>query len=420
MKNKEFYHTSIELKESPFDIISLKEITTELIQNIKKFNSSKDINEKIQLSQQIPIEFPKCRFCGNIIINSNFYIDLKQKKKTIQLINPKIYCREIDGKKYYLSCCEKCLLDHFKDNPPKAPKYYFMKANIYGQYSYGYSNEEYKKICSMTVGVTYNSMINKWGEELGEQKWKEYCDKHSKIASKEYFIDKYGKENGLKIYHNSRAITKNGMIKKYGKKIGLEKWKNYCDKQRYTCSLEYFIKEYGENIGKEKYKNFTIQRAYAGQSGRKITVSQISQELFDKLYKYIDHSNDIYYDKLNYEYIIHNDITHKNYLLDFYDKTKNLIIEFQGDFWHANPNKYSSDDILKFPKSIIENHVQLTAKEIWEYDQNKKNFICQELNNPIYLQIWESDYKNNKQKIIQDILLYYNIKLNENENEISD
>lgn len=33
MKNKEFYHTGVELKEYPFDIISLKEITSELIQN---------------------------------------------------------------------------------------------------------------------------------------------------------------------------------------------------------------------------------------------------------------------------------------------------------------------------------------------------------------------------------------------------
>lgn len=419
MKNKEYYHSKVEIHEYPFEIINLDKITNELITTIKKFNSSKEVEYKKELSSKIPIQFPICRFCGNIIINSNFYIDLKQKKKTIQLKLPSVYCREIDGKQYYLSCCENCLLEHFKENPPKAPKYYYMKANIYGQYSYGYSNEEYKKICSMTVGVTYNSMINKWGKELGEKKWKEYCDKHSKIASKEYFITKYGEENGLQIYHDSRAITKNGMIKKYGEKNGLKKWNEYCDKQRYTCSLEYFIKEYGEIIGKEKYKNFTIQRAYAGQSGRKITVSQISQELFDKLYKYIDHNNDIYYDKLNYEYIIHNDITHKNYLLDFYDKTKNLIIEFQGDFWHANPNKYSSDDILKFPKSIVENHVQLTAKEIWEYDQNKKDFICQELNNPIYLQIWESDYRKNPNKILSDILLYYNINLNNQENEIS-
>ena len=80
MKNKEFYHTSVELKEYPFDIIYLKEITPELIQNIKNFNSSKDINEKIELSKQIPVVFPKFRICGNIIINSNFFIDFKQNK----------------------------------------------------------------------------------------------------------------------------------------------------------------------------------------------------------------------------------------------------------------------------------------------------------------------------------------------------
>ena len=162
-----------------------------------------------------------------------------------------------------------------------------MKANIYGQYSYGYSNEEYKKICSMTVGVTYNSMINKWGKELGEKKWKEYCDKHSKIASKQYFIDKYGKENGLQIYHDSRAITKNGMIKKYGEKIGLKKWNEYCDKQRYTCSLEYFIKEYGETIGKEKYNNFCEQRIINGGWSQK-SYSQISKELFTHIKKYLN------------------------------------------------------------------------------------------------------------------------------------
>lgn len=419
MKNKEFHHTSVEIKEYPFDKIYLKEITNELKQIIKKFNSSTDIQEKVELSKYIPITFPKCRFCGKTIINSKFKILVTLKEKSIQLFNPSIYCREIDGKKYYLSCCKDCLLDHFKDNPPKSEKYYFMKANIYGQYCFGYSYEEYKKICSMTVGVTYNSMIRKWGKDLGEIKWKEYCDKHSKIASKQYFIDKYGEIEGLKIYHNSRAITKKGMIKKYGKELGLKKWNSYCEKQRYTCSLEYFIKKYGESIGKEKYKQFTIKRALAGQEGQKITVSKISQDLFNNLYKYIN-KNEIYYSQLNQEYIIHNDLTHKNYLLDFYDKTKNLIIEFQGDYWHANPNKYNKDDILEFPNNILNRNEKIKAQEIWEYDQNKKDFICEKLNNPIYLQIWESDYRDNKQKIIQDILLYYNIKIDNLENEISD
>jgi len=418
MKNKEFYHTNVEIKEYSFEKISLEELNKDLIQIIKKFNSSKDIEYKKELAKQIPIKFPKCRFCGNIIINSNFLIDIKHKDKTIQLILPSVYCREIDGNKYYLSCCEKCLLDHFKDNPPKALKYYFMKANIYGQYSFGYSDEEYKKICSMTVGVTYKSMINKWGEENGEKRWKEYCDKHSKIASKQTFIDKYGLEKGLKIYHDSRAITKQKMIKKYGEKIGLERWNNYCEKQRYTCSLEYFIKEYGKILGEKKYKDFTIKRALSAQSGQKITVSKISQNLFNNLYEYI-HKNEIYYSDLNNEYIIHNDLTHKNYLLDFYDKTKNLVIEFQGDYWHANPNKYNKEDILEFPTNILNRKDKIKAKEIWEYDKNKKDFICKELNNPIYLQIWESDYRSNPNKVINDILLYYNIKLENNKDEIS-
>ena len=408
MKNKEFYHTSVNINEYPFEKIYLEELDKKLVDIIKLFNSSRDIEYKKELAKEIPIEFPKCRFCGETIINSNFKIDLKEQEKSIRIFNPSVYCREIDSKKYYLSCCKKCLLEHFKDNPPKAEKYYFMKANIYGQYCFGYSDEEYKKICSMTVGVTYKSMVNKWGEEIGAQKWKEYCDKHSKIASKEYFIEKYGKKEGLKLYHDSRAITKSGMIKKYGKEEGLKKWESYCNRQRYTCSLEYFIKEYGEEIGKEKYKNFTIQRAFAGQSGQRITVSKISQDLFDTIYQKIN-NNDVYYDKLNYEYIIHNDNTHKNYLIDFYDKTKNLVIEFQGDYWHANPDKYKENDILSFPNSIVEKRDNITAKEIWNYDKNKKDFICKELNNPIYLEIWESDYKKDPEKVVNEILKYYKL-----------
>lgn len=67
-----------------------------------------------------------------------------------------------------------------------------MKANKYGAYSYGYSYEDYKKICSMITGVTEKSMIKKWGIELGEQKWKEYCNKQSITNTFEYKKEKYG------------------------------------------------------------------------------------------------------------------------------------------------------------------------------------------------------------------------------------
>ena len=38
-------------------------------------------------------------------------------------------------------------------------------------------------------------------------------------------------------------------------------------------------------------------------------------------------------------------------------------------------------------------------------------FTCKTLNNPIYLEIWENDYPKNPNKILQEILLYYDIKL---------
>ena len=69
MKNKEFYHTNVEIKEYPFELVTLEELNEDLIQTIKKFNSSKDIEYKKELAKQIPIKFPICRFCGEIIIN---------------------------------------------------------------------------------------------------------------------------------------------------------------------------------------------------------------------------------------------------------------------------------------------------------------------------------------------------------------
>ena len=58
----------------------------------------------------------------------------------------------------------------------------------------------------------------------------------------------------------------------------------------------------------------------------------------------------------------------KIYLYDF--KWKNKIIEFNGDLYHANPNKYiESDTPLSKIKSIKNKNI--TAKEIWDFDSVK-------------------------------------------------
>lgn len=80
--------------------------------------------------------------------------------------------------------------------------------------------------------------------------------------------------------------------------------------------------------------------------------SNISQELFDKIYNIITDKSDVHYANLNKEFVINinkNDFIseHTNkrtYSLDFV--CKNKIIEFDGNYWHQNPFYESAKDAL--------------------------------------------------------------------------
>jgi G:T-mismatch repair DNA endonuclease (very short patch repair protein) len=73
-------------------------------------------------------------------------------------------------------------------------------------------------------------------------------------------------------------------------------------------------------------------------------------------------------------------------ICDMYLPKLNLIIEFNGDYWHCNPKKYDSDYYHQVK--------QKTAKEMWDYDKNKIDLI---LENGYNLEVvWESDYNDDK------------------------
>lgn len=79
----------------------------------------------------------------------------------------------------------------------------------------------------------------------------------------------------------------------------------------------------------------------------------------------------------------------KMYLYDF--KFRNKIIEFNGDLYHANPNKYSELD-TPFIKIRGVKNKHITAKEIWEYDNIKNKTLI--MAGYELLVIWEYDVKN--------------------------
>jgi G:T-mismatch repair DNA endonuclease (very short patch repair protein) len=83
-------------------------------------------------------------------------------------------------------------------------------------------------------------------------------------------------------------------------------------------------------------------------------------------------------------------------ICDVYIPSLNLIIEYFGDYWHCNPNKYDS--------KYFNQKKNMYAEEIWDYDKRKVDLIVSYGYNLEVL--WESDLKYNNDKIIKIITKY--------------
>ncbi len=75
------------------------------------------------------------------------------------------------------------------------------------------------------------------------------------------------------------------------------------------------------------------------------------------------------------------------YIVDGYDPITNTIYEFNGDFWHGNPNKYKSNDI----NSISGKTFGELYKKTIEKENNLKSLGYN------VISIWESDYLKEKE-----------------------
>lgn len=130
--------------------------------------------------------------------------------------------------------------------------------------------------------------------------------------------------------------------------------------------------------------------------------SKASQVLFNNLYERIKHlGHEIYYYELNHEFYFKNE---RGVFLDFYDVTINLVIEFNGDLWHGNPNIYGPDDLVKRPYN---SGVYVKASKLWERDRQRLETINGVLGNPKIEIVWEDDYNKHPEEIVEEILKKY-------------
>jgi G:T-mismatch repair DNA endonuclease (very short patch repair protein) len=245
------------------------------------------------------------------------------------------------------------------------------------------------------VGYGVESLMNKKGLSRDDaiNLYEEISNKVSK-ANKKWAKDK--KENN-KEYWSSRTETQ------------LQYWvnKGYSDdeareilkERQSTFTLEKCIKKYGKDKGTEIFNDrqekwsSTMEKQYQnGEYTRfcKSNWSNIELEFIKDLVKVLNLTDDEYYSALNGKQFFRRfKEIGRTLAYDFVLDKK--IIEFNGDYWHMNPNKYKAS---YFNKSIQE-----TAGEKWKIDNEKINLIKKE--GYEVLIVWESEYHQNPKETIQ-------------------
>lgn len=368
-----------------------------LIDMKKAFNKERSL----QLFEEIlDITHPyrsKCKSCNNDIL----YYDTKLGTRSNRIVGKSFLSKKvINTKVHYLSICENCLMEKYPDYNTKNKSRVFNQMNKFSKYAYCVNDEDYNIQRDTYVKTTEENMIKKYGSVEGKKRWEKYCKRQAYTNTYEYKKKEMGwSREEFDNYNKSRSVTIDNLINRHGEVKGKEIWENYCEKQSYTKSKEYYVEKYGldewNELCKSKAHTYDNYIKWYGDEKKALekikdrhniwnSVSKSSQRYLSKLDEYLCSKYNIttYYDNKNQEYMI---ITENRsiYYLDYYIKEWNVGIEYNGDLFHANPKMYEAND-TPIPGS------DMKAVKIWEKDRIKIETIQKERHIKI-ITIWESE-----------------------------
>ena len=158
-------------------------------------------------------------------------------------------------------------------------------------------------------------------------------------------------------------------------------------------SLQSFIERAGGDVEKGEKLFAERQEKWLDsikKSGMHSGVSGVGNELFEAVSHVV---NDIKFGKN--EIVIR--LKDNACKVDCVLRSKKRVIEFYGDYWHGNPKKYGPDDVIA---------INRIAKDKWDYD-SLRNKNLKEAGYDV-LVIWEDDYKNNPEQVLQQCIKFLN------------
>lgn len=373
----------------------------------KEYKSMKSLNVHISSShkEMSPIEYylkylniksdGKCRFCGEMAQFKGFTkgflnvcTNIKCIKKSFAPFS-KEYKMVIDGlsEKEY----EIWKIENFKIKSENAKKLFEKKIendpNFHRKNSRyceefwikkGYSLKESEEKAKFEIEKNRNilkKIIKDNPEYMKRKTW----------TSKDYWVKRgYTLEEAEStVSEKQSTFSLRKCIEKYGEEKGIEVWKSRQEK---------WIKTLDSKSDEEKME-ILRKKTFANKA-----YSNISQELFFSIIEneMVDKKKCFFY-LLNEEKILEHgkDIFKPDFIYN------NKIIEFFGNYWHANPKFYSN-----FEKKIRRGTKNYSVESIWKIDEYRLNFFKK--NGYEVLVIWEEDYRKDKKTTIKKCIEFLN------------
>lgn len=182
-----------------------------------------------------------------------------------------------------------------------------------------------------------------------------------------YFIGKYGEVDGTLRYNLRIDKYNNSWAKKSEGEMDLIiRKRNIFNQESYI--LRGFTPEEAKVLADKAIVSSTNVN------------SKISQKFFSDLEQLLAVNGldctIFYYDK-NREYAINGK------RVDFYHKKSKVVIEFYGDYWHGNPNKYKPTDSIR----------KLLVKDKWANDEKRISSIKESNSVNEVIIVWEGDVR---------------------------
>lgn len=301
--------------------------------------------------------FKKCPICNKIL----YYSDKYHLKKSIDKSTPcqSCFAKERAKSKEYREKLSKGVAKSW-ENADERKK---LQSQQNKDFWKNLSEEERKNICNkMSEGFNRSEERINALRETSKSLWasKEFRDKWSK-ANNTPEVSEKRRVNVLKQLRdpNSKMNSKEVKIKKINN--FKKNWKNKSPEERAAIL---------ENLANTLH-------TFSGTSKLELWVAKNIAHLGFK-----------------------SKATVAGYCIDIIHETLPIIVEVNGDFWHANPELYGPD--------WVNNVNKRTAQEIWDRDAKR----LQEIKNAGYkvIVLWQKDIKNNKSYVtmIEEFIKNYN------------